>query len=244
MFRPLLFTQALVYFLHPLYNLNFNLVSRAPWFPKLLPLKLLSQFKSSPFNPLWVFQILLQLFQTLKINSTLCPSIFDSLLNYACDTSKQAWDILTSLYLDQGLPPSYRTFVSGLNAKGTIPSFLALRPLLLIEEAHINATDNKDSTSHTALVASAQAPPLSPSPSSNSYHANQYPRKSHNGRGRSGRGGKNLYVEALKGETTTETEATLFLLAPMCMLKVKRGELKFSSIDFLPLGFQGFPLEL
>jgi len=96
----------------------------------------------------------------------------------------------------QGLPPSYRTFVSGLNVTGTLPSFLALRPLLLTEETHINATENEDSTSHIALVASAQAPPLSQPPSSNSSHANKYPRGSHNGRGRgrSGRGkGRNQY---------------------------------------------------
>ncbi|KAK6784664.1 hypothetical protein RDI58_018119 [Solanum bulbocastanum] len=96
----------------------------------------------------------------------------------------------------QGLSSSYRTFVSGLNVTGTLPSFLTLCPLLLTKEAHINATDNEDSTSHTALVASAQAPPLSQSPPSNSSHANQYPRGSHNGCGcgRSGQGrGRNQY---------------------------------------------------
>ncbi|KAK6778084.1 hypothetical protein RDI58_024802 [Solanum bulbocastanum] len=118
------------------------------------------------------------------INDTLSPPVLDSLLNYACDTSKQTWHILAALYLDQGLPPPYRTFVSGLNATGTLLSFLALHPLLLTEEAHINVTDNEDSISHTALVASAQAPPLSQPPSSNSSHANQYPRGSHNGCGR------------------------------------------------------------
>ena len=92
----------------------------------------------------------------------------------------------------QGLPPSYRTFVSGLNATGTLPSFLALRPLLLTEEAHINATDNADSTSHTALVASAQAPPLSQPQSLNSSQDNQYPKGSHNGRGRGHKGSLRL----------------------------------------------------
>lgn len=67
----------------------------------------------------------------------------------------------------QGLSPSYRTFVSILNATEILQSFLFLSPVLLTEEAHINTTDNKDSTSHTALMPSAQAPLLSQSHSSN-----------------------------------------------------------------------------
>jgi len=35
------------------------------------------------------------------INATLSSAILDTLLNYACETSKQSWDTLASLYLDQ-----------------------------------------------------------------------------------------------------------------------------------------------
>lgn len=35
------------------------------------------------------------------INATLSSAVLDTLLNYACETSKQAWDTLASLYLDQ-----------------------------------------------------------------------------------------------------------------------------------------------
>nr|XP_009763441.1 PREDICTED: uncharacterized protein LOC104215353 [Nicotiana sylvestris] len=145
------------------------------------------------------------------INATLSSIILDTLLNYACETSKQAWDTLASLYLDQvsssaihlkskfqnfkkgplfmedylhqlhsiayslraigkpltdddlvtqalqGLPSSYRTFVSGLYATGSLPSFIALRPLLLTEEAHINANASEESNAQTALLASTQA---------------------------------------------------------------------------------------
>jgi len=114
------------------------------------------------------------------INATLLTAILDTLLNYSCETSKEAWDTLASLYLDQvssssihlkskfqnfkkgslymedylqqlhsiacslraigkplmdddlvtqalqGLPSYYRTFVSGLNATGSLPTFVAL----------------------------------------------------------------------------------------------------------------------
>ncbi|KAH0650658.1 hypothetical protein KY290_031521 [Solanum tuberosum] len=114
------------------------------------------------------------------INATLSTAVLDTLLNYSCETSKEAWDTLASLYLDQvssssihlkskfqnfkkgslymedylqqlhsiacslraigkpltdddlvtqalqGLPSSYRTFVSGLNATGSLPTFIAL----------------------------------------------------------------------------------------------------------------------
>nr|XP_009757350.1 PREDICTED: uncharacterized protein LOC104210211 [Nicotiana sylvestris] len=171
------------------------------------------------------------------INVTFSPPVLDSLPNYACETSKEAWDVLASLYLDQvssssihlkskfqnfkkgslsmedylqqlhslacslravgkpvsdddlvtqalqGLPSSYRTFVSGLNATGTLPTFLALRPLLLTEEAHINAANNDDPTSHTALVASTPTQPVSQPHSSTLSHTNTYSKVSYNGRG-------------------------------------------------------------
>ncbi|XP_019228395.1 PREDICTED: uncharacterized protein LOC109209554 isoform X3 [Nicotiana attenuata] len=149
------------------------------------------------------------------INATLSPAALDTLLNYGCETFKEAWDTLASLYLDQvssssihlkskfqtfkkgslsmedylqkihsiacslraigkavtdedivtqalqGLPSSYRTFISGLNATGTLPSFIALWPLLLIEEAHIKAATPDDSNSQTALTVSTRAKAMS-----------------------------------------------------------------------------------
>ncbi|XP_019251350.1 PREDICTED: uncharacterized protein LOC109230290 [Nicotiana attenuata] len=35
------------------------------------------------------------------INATLSPPVLDTLLNFSCETSKDAWDTLASLYLDQ-----------------------------------------------------------------------------------------------------------------------------------------------
>ncbi|XP_060211614.1 uncharacterized protein LOC132639150 [Lycium barbarum] len=144
------------------------------------------------------------------INATLSPSILDTLLNYNCETSHQAWSMLEKLFLDhvsssmihlknkfqnfkkgslsmeeylqqlhslssalsaigkpisdedlvaqtlQGLPPSYRTFVSGLNANRPFPSFFALRPRLLTEEEHIKAISSDDSQQSVALFIAAK----------------------------------------------------------------------------------------
>ncbi|KAH0641921.1 hypothetical protein KY290_033536 [Solanum tuberosum] len=148
------------------------------------------------------------------INATLSSAVLDTLLNYACETSKQAWDTLAFLYLDQvsssvihlkaigkpvidddlvtqdlqGLPLSYQTFVSRLNATGTLPSFIALRPLLLTEEAHINAHTSEESNPQTALLASTQG--KNTSNSSSSVNGNQPAKGNFNGcgRGRNNRG--------------------------------------------------------
>ncbi|XP_019265375.1 PREDICTED: uncharacterized protein LOC109242937 [Nicotiana attenuata] len=178
------------------------------------------------------------------INATLSSVVLDTLLNYACETSKQAWETLASLYLDQvssyaihlkskfqnfkkgplsmedylqqlhsiacslraigkpltgddlvtqalqGLPSSYRTFVSGLNATGSLPSFIALRPLLLTEEAHINANATEESNAQTALLASTQA--KTTSNSSSSFNGNQPTKGYFHGRGR-GKNNKGQY---------------------------------------------------
>ncbi|KAH0784215.1 hypothetical protein KY290_003813 [Solanum tuberosum] len=76
----------------------------------------------------------------------------------------------------QGLPPSYRTFVSGLHATGTLPSFIALQPLLLTEEAHINAHNYEESNPQTALLESTQG--KNTSNFSSSVNGNQ-PAKGH-----------------------------------------------------------------
>ncbi|OIT21134.1 hypothetical protein A4A49_59463, partial [Nicotiana attenuata] len=83
-------------------------------------------------------------------------------------------DLVTQVL--QGLPSSYRTFVSGLNASGNLPLFIFLRPLLLTEEAHIKNTPIEDSCSQTtALVATTQGQPNS---------GNQFNRGQQHGRGR------------------------------------------------------------
>lgn len=56
----------------------------------------------------------------------------------------------------QGLPPSYRTFISGLNANRPFPSFVSLRPRLLTEEEHIKATSSTDSQQSVALFTAAK----------------------------------------------------------------------------------------
>ncbi|OIT30771.1 hypothetical protein A4A49_57792, partial [Nicotiana attenuata] len=94
-------------------------------------------------------------------------------------------DIVTQAL--QGLPSSYRTFISGLNATGTLPSFIALWPLLLIEEAHIKAATPDDSNSQTALTVSTRAKGSydAPSPYQSSYSRGQ---NNGRGRGRTNRG--------------------------------------------------------
>ncbi|OIT33967.1 hypothetical protein A4A49_59197, partial [Nicotiana attenuata] len=59
----------------------------------------------------------------------------------------------------QGLPPSYRTFISGLNATGTLPSFISLRPLLLTDHSAQTAllkitvhNPTEDHSAHTVLL--------------------------------------------------------------------------------------------
>lgn len=89
----------------------------------------------------------------------------------------------------QGLPSSYRTFVFGLNAIGALSSFIALRPLLLTKEAHINTNTSKESNSQTALLVDTHGKNTSNLPSSingnqSSVNENQSAKGHYNGRGR------------------------------------------------------------
>nr|XP_009788984.1 PREDICTED: uncharacterized protein LOC104236699 [Nicotiana sylvestris] len=120
------------------------------------------------------------------INAILSPAVLDTLLNYGSIGNPVTDEDLVTQAL-QGLPPSYHTFVSGLNATGTLPSFIALRPLLLTEEAHIKAATPDDSNSQTALTASTQAKGSydDPSPYQSSYSRGQ---NNGRGRGRTNRG--------------------------------------------------------
>ncbi|XP_075077033.1 uncharacterized protein LOC142163793 [Nicotiana tabacum] len=92
----------------------------------------------------------------------------------------------------QGLPSSYRTFISGLNAAGSLPSFIALRPLLLTEEAHISENPSENSNSQTALLASTHKQSTTNSPTNGLSHRKSFSygrgrgrnQKGNNGRGR------------------------------------------------------------
>uniref|UniRef100_A0A1S3YP90 Retrovirus-related Pol polyprotein from transposon TNT 1-94-like beta-barrel domain-containing protein n=1 Tax=Nicotiana tabacum TaxID=4097 RepID=A0A1S3YP90_TOBAC len=90
----------------------------------------------------------------------------------------------------QGFPSSYRTFVSGLNVTGSLPSFIVLRPLLLTEEAHINANASEESNAQTVLLASTQA--KTTSNLSSSFNENQPTKGYFHGRGR-GKNNKGQY---------------------------------------------------
>ncbi|KAH0773189.1 hypothetical protein KY290_010326 [Solanum tuberosum] len=90
----------------------------------------------------------------------------------------------------QGLPSSYRTFVSGLNATGSLPTFIALRPLLLTEEAHISTISSEESNHNSALLVTTHGQTNS---AASSPHGQQ-PAKGHShGRGR-GRNNKGQYA--------------------------------------------------
>ncbi|KAH0745200.1 hypothetical protein KY285_006857 [Solanum tuberosum] len=92
----------------------------------------------------------------------------------------------------QGLPSSYRTFVSGLNATGSLPTFITLRPLLLTEEAHISTISSEESDHNFVLLVTTNGQTNSTASSS---HGHQ-PAKGHshgrdrgkNNKGQYGRG--------------------------------------------------------
>jgi len=83
--------------------------------------------------------------------------------------------------------------VSGLNATGTLPSFIALRPFLLTEESHINAHTSEESNPQTTLLVSTQG--KNTFNSSSSVNGNQPANGHFNGRGR----GKNNWGQYGRG---------------------------------------------
>ncbi|GAA0142221.1 hypothetical protein LIER_35538 [Lithospermum erythrorhizon] len=129
------------------------------------------------------------------INSSLSPSVLETLLNYNCPSANNAWTTLNQLFLDNvsatqmqlcyksireplqdgdlvaqtllGLPVAFNPFIIDINAMSPRPTFeAAIRPLLLSEEDRVQASAKVNIGALSLLLYSNTTPSFVPNASS------------------------------------------------------------------------------